>query len=250
VTTPSRIDGSVAVVTGGAGDIGLAIGSALADQGATVILADVDEARAQEHAITLRESGGHVGVLQVNLSDANAAGDMVHRVVSEYGSLHTLVNAAAVTARGRIYDLPEDAWDRLLAVNLSSVFWTCREAIKHMIDADGGVIINIGSVAGVRGLPGSPAYAATKGGVVALSRALAIDHAADGIRVYSVNPPAVDTRLYRASFRSEGDPEGSRHRFAASEGAGRVLTTDEVAALVIFLAEGRGPVFSPEPLVW
>ena len=250
MTTPSRIDGSVAVVTGGAGDIGLAIGSALADEGATVILADVDEARAQEHAITLRESGGHVGVLQVNLSDANAAGDMVHRVVSEYGSLHTLVNAAAVTTRGRIYDLPEDAWDRLLAVNLSSVFWTCREAIKHMIDADGGVIINIGSVAGVRGLPGSPAYAATKGGVVALSRALAIDHAADGIRVHSVNPPAVDTRLYRASFMSEDDPEGSRHRFAASEGAGRVLTTDEVAALVIFLAEGRGPVFSPEPLVW
>ena len=250
MTTPSRIDGSVTVVTGGAGDIGLAIGSALAAKGATVILADVDGARAQELATTLRESGRHVEALQVDLSDANAAGDMVHRVVSEHGSLHTLVNAAAVTTRGRIYDLPEDAWDRLLAVNLSSVYWTCREAIRHMTDADGGVIINIGSVAGVRGLPGSPAYAATKGGVVALSRALAIDHAADGIRVYSVNPPAVDTRLYRAMFKSEDDPEESRRRFAASEGAGRVLTTDEIAALVIFLAEGRGPVFSPEPLVW
>ncbi len=250
MTNPSRIDGSIAVVTGGAGDIGHAIGSALAEEGATVILADVDEVRAQEFATILRESGGHVEVLQVDLSDANAAGDMVHRVVSEHGALHTLVNAAAVTARGQIYDLPEDTWDRLLAVNLSSVYWTCRATIRHMIDADGGVIINIGSVAGLRGLPGSPAYAATKGGVVALSRALAVDHASDGIRVYSLNPPAVDTRLYRAMFRNEDDPERSMRRFAASEGAGRVLTTVEIAALVIFLAEGQGPVFSPEPLVW
>ena len=86
--------------------------------------------------------------------------------------------------------------------------------------------------------------------MVALSRALAIDHARDGIRVYSVNPPAVDTRLYRRMFEVEDDPEAARQRYEASEGAGRVLRTDEIAALVVFLAERQGPVFSPEPIVW
>ncbi len=83
-----------------------------------------------------------------------------------------------------------------------------------------------------------------------MSRALAVDHAREGIRVYAVNPPAVDTRLYRRMFEVEDDPQEARRRYESGEGAGRVLTTDEIAALVVFLAGREGPVFSPEPLVW
>ncbi len=240
----------VAVVTGGAGDIGQEIGKALAGRGARVVLADLDEERAEEAASTWRRAGLDVVVRGVDLSDSAQAVELIERVAADLGSIDILVNAAATTRRGRIDELPDDVWDRVLAVNLSSVFWTCRAAVPLMAAAGGGLIVNIGSLAALRALPGSPAYAATKGGVVALSRALAADHAAEGIRVYSVNPPAVDTRLYRAMFLVEDDPDEARRDYEATQGAGRVLTTSEIAALVVFLAEGHGPVYSPEPIVW
>ena len=245
-----RLEDSVAVIAGGAGDIGRAIGGTLAGHGARVVLADVDEQRVHQIAAGLAGRGLNVHPCAVDLSDAASAESLIDGVVTEFGSIRTLVNAAAITERGRISDLSIDTWDRVVAVNLSSVFSTCRAAIRHMVPAGGGVIINIGSLAALRGLPGSPIYAATKGGVVALSRALAIDHAADGVRVHSVNPPAVDTRLYRAMFRADPDPEEARRQYEATQGAGRVLTIDEIASLVAYLAEGCGPVFSPEPIVW
>jgi NAD(P)-dependent dehydrogenase (short-subunit alcohol dehydrogenase family) len=246
----ASLRGAVAVVTGGGGDLGIAIAGELAERGARVVLADVDADRANEAAASLGAPGIDIHVRAVDLSSAPAAEGLIDGVVREFGSISTLVNAAATTQRGRINDLSEDVWDRMVAVNLSSVFWTCRAAIKHMVAAHNGVIVNIGSVAALRGLPGSPVYAATKGGVVALSRALAVDHARDGIRVHSVNPPAVDTRLYRDMFRSAPNPEEARREHEASEGAGRVLTASEVASLVVYLVEARGPVFSPEPIVW
>lgn len=242
------LDGTVAVIAGGAGDIGAAIGGALAEKGATVVLADLDDERARQLAAEF--GPGPVEAVAVDLSEGQQAHEMIDAVAERFGRIDTLVNAAAVTRRGRINEVPSDAWDRLVAVNLSSVYWTCRAAIPHMTATGGGVIVNIGSLAALRALPGSPLYAATKGGVVALSRALAIDHARDGIRVYSVNPPAVDTRLYRRMFEVEDDPEAARRSYEASEGAGRVLSTGEIAALVVFLAERQGPVFSPEPIVW
>jgi NAD(P)-dependent dehydrogenase (short-subunit alcohol dehydrogenase family) len=239
----------VAVITGGGGDIGGAIGVELAQRGATVVLADIDTDRASEFERHVDGSDGRVVVESVDLSDPDSTRDLIRRVIDRFGSIGALVNAAAVTRRGRIGELPDDAWDRLVAVNLSSVFWACRATIPHMIRSGGGVIVNIGSLAALRGLPGSPAYAATKGGVVALSRALAVDHARDGIRVFSVNPPAVDTRLYQAMFAGQKDPAAARRSYEESQDLGRVLTTDEVAAQTVFLIEGRGPPFSPEPLV-
>lgn len=249
MTAPRGLKGMVAVITGGGGDIGGAIGVELAQRGATVVLADIDTDRASEFERHVDDSDGRLVVEAVDLSDPDSTRDLIRRVIDRFGSIGALVNAAAVTRRGRIGDLPDDAWDRLVAVNLSSVFWACRATIPHMIGSGGGVIVNIGSLAALRGLPGSPAYAATKGGVVALSRALAVDHARDGIRVFSLNPPAVDTRLYQAMFAGHEDPAAARRSYEASQELGRVLTTDEVAAQTVFLVEGRGPPFSPEPLV-
>ena len=146
--------GDIAVVTGGAGDIGMAIGGVLAARGATVVLADVDVERARAAADRLGSSGSDVHARMVDLSDAGDAEAMVDAVVTEFGSISTLVNAAAVTVRGRIDELPPDAWDRLVSVNLASVYWTCRAAIRHMVPDGRGVIVNIGSISALRGLPG------------------------------------------------------------------------------------------------
>jgi NAD(P)-dependent dehydrogenase (short-subunit alcohol dehydrogenase family) len=173
----------------------------------------------------------------------------VNEVWRDVGPIRTLVNAAARTYRGLVNEIPVDAWDQIVAVNLSSVYWTCRSLIDHMRRTErGGVIVNMGSIAGVRGLPGSPIYAATKGGVVALSRALAMDHAADGIRINVVTPPAVDTRALKGLFDRESDPVAAKKAYERSEVAGRMLTTAEIAKLVFFLAEAEGPIYSPEPL--
>lgn len=246
---PSTLKDMVAVITGGAGDIGGKIGVELARRGTTVVLADIDTDRASKFKQDVDGSEGSVVVEAVDLSDPVSTQELIRRVIDRFGSIGALVNAAAVTRRGLISEIPDDAWDKLVAVNLSSVYWACRATIPHMIRSGGGAIVNIGSMAALRGLPGSPAYAATKGGVVALSRALAVDHARDGVRVFSLNPPAVDTRLYRAMFEGREDPAAARRSYEASQEPGRVLTTAEVAALAVFLVEGRGPVFSPEPLV-
>jgi NAD(P)-dependent dehydrogenase (short-subunit alcohol dehydrogenase family) len=251
VTAGPALAGSVALVTGGAGDIGLAISLRLADAGALTVVADSDADRAEAAVDDIRASGGSADWVHVDLSDPGDCVRMIRAVRSDFGEMTTLVtSAAAVSKRGRIDELPEEMWDRMVAVNLSAVYWCCREAVAGMIEVEGGTIINIASIAGIRGIPGSPAYAATKGGVVALSRALAIDHARDGIRVYAVCPPAVETRMYRRMHADEPDPDAARRAFETEQGAGRLVTTDEVAAQVCFLAERRGPVFSPEPFVW
>lgn len=250
MTADFKLAGTVAVVTGGAGDIGSAIAARLAERGAHVALVDIDGDRAQRRAAALLEAGNAATALVCDLSSEDAANGLVTQVASDLGPISTVVNAAAVTRRGRIDALPSSAWERIVTVNLSAVYWMCRASIRHMLGVGaGGVIINIGSIAGVRALAGSPAYAATKGGVVALSRALALDHARDGIRVHVVNPPPVDTRLYRRMFEHEADPEAARLAFEAGQGAGRVLTPQEIAAVAEFLAERRGPIYSPEPIV-
>ena len=161
------------------------------------------------------------------------------------------MNAAGVTQRALIHELTPDAWDRLVSVKLSSVFWTCRAVIGRMIaSGTAGVIVNVGSIAGIRSMPGSPAYAATKGGVVALSRALALDHAGDGIRVHVITPPAVDTRLFRTMFESEPDPVSGQAVFENRQVGGRVLTVAEISSLIEYLIRREGPFYSPDPLVW
>jgi NAD(P)-dependent dehydrogenase (short-subunit alcohol dehydrogenase family) len=245
----SRLQDSVALVIGGAGDIGLAIAAKLIECGAHVVIADVDLERATEAITSLGGARSAASAVGIDLADPRQCGSLVEQTVRDHGSLATVVNCAAVTRRGLVSEISQSDWDRIVAVNLSAVFWTCKAAIEHMEKAGDGVIVNVGSIAGLRGLPGSPAYAATKGGVIALSRALAIDYAASGVRVHVVNPPAVDTPLFRAMFANENDPVEARRRFEAGEGAGRVLKREEIAALVAFLAEGNGPVYSPEPLV-
>jgi NAD(P)-dependent dehydrogenase (short-subunit alcohol dehydrogenase family) len=245
------IVGGRVLVTGGGGDIGQAAAVALAARGWRIVCADLDADGLHLTQQRVRDLGSEADAVQVDLSDAAACRGLVDQVWEEGGHVDAVVNCAGITRRGLIHEIPVESWDRLVAVNLSAVYWVCRAAIGRMLaERRPGSIVNLASIAGIRGLPGSPAYAATKGGVIALSRALAADHAADGIRVHALAPPAVDTRLYRAMYSESDDLETARREFERSQGAGRVLTVDEIARLILYLVEGRGPVYSPEPLVW
>ncbi len=241
--------GSVAVITGGASDIAQAVARDLIENEVTVVLADVDSNRMEAFASEARHLGGRAIPIDVDLSDSDACTNLIDQVWEGVGPIRTLVNAAAITHRGRIHEIPADAWDQIVAVNLSAPYRTCRTAIEHMVGFSGGVLINIASIAGVRGLPGSPIYAATKGGLVALSRALAIDYAIDGIRVHAVTPPAVDTRALSGLFEGS-KPQEAKAAYEETQPAGRMLKIAEVAALIGYLIEGNGPIYSAEPLVF
>ena len=176
--------------------------------------------------------------------------ELLTAVEARFGRLDILVNSAGIPGRGRIEEIADDLWDRVVAVNLSGVFWACRYAVPILKRVGGGVILNLGSIAGLRGWPGSAIYSATKGGVVMLSRSLAADYARENIRVWAICPTAVDTPLLsRLLVEKADDPLAARQSYEAKEPMGRMITVDEVANAAVYLASDEHLPYTPEPFI-
>ena len=218
----------VAAVTGAAGGIGAAVCARLAADGFAVACLDYRADLASEVAAGL--SGGRGYGLDVR--DAGSVRDAAGRIRAELGEPWLLVNAAGVFSIQRLTDLDEAEWDRLLDTNLKGPFLTCREFIPAMTAAGSGAIVNVASTAGVRGGRLRAAYCASKGGLVLLTRSLAIDHGPEGIRVNCVCPGLIDTEM--ADWIRHD--EEALHRWSATLPARRMGTPAEIADAVSFLA--------------
>jgi NAD(P)-dependent dehydrogenase (short-subunit alcohol dehydrogenase family) len=218
----------VAVVTGAAGGIGSATCRRLAADGFLVACLDVSAAAAAEVASQLPGSIG----LPVDVRDADSVRAAGEQVRAALGAPWLLVNVAGVFSIQRITELAEAEWDRILDTNLKGPFLTCREFLPAMIDARDGCIVNVASTAGVRGGRRRAAYCASKGGLVQLSRSLAIDHGPDGVRVNCVCPGLVDTSM--ADWIR--DDEEALTQWAATVPARRIGTPDDIADTIAFLA--------------
>lgn len=218
----------VAVVTGAAGGIGGAICRRLSADGFTVACFDLDAAEAASVASDLPKARGY----GVDVRDAASVRSAADRVRADLGMPWLLVNAAGVFSIQRITELDELEWDRILDTNLKGPFLTCREFLPGMVASGDGCIVNIASTAGVRGGRLRAAYCASKGGLVLLTRSLAIDHGPDGVRVNCLCPGLIDTEM--ADWIRHDDD--ALARFAASVPARRMGTPDEVADGVAFLA--------------
>ena len=218
----------VAVVTGAAGGIGEAVCRRLATDGFAVACLDTGEAEVTKLAAELPAGLG----LTVDVRDAASVQLAGARIRAELGVPWLLVNVAGVFSIQRITDLAEAEWDRIIDTNLKGPFLTCREFLPDMIAARDGCIVNIASTAGVRGGRQRAAYSASKGGLVQLTRSLAIDHAPDGIRVNCVCPGLIDTSM-ADWIRSD---EEALTRWAANLPARRIGLASEVADVVAFLA--------------
>lgn len=228
----TAIRDKVAVVTGAAGGIGAAVSERLAGDGFTVACLDLRETDAKRAAEDLP---GAIG-LAVDVRDADSVRQAADRVREEFGAPWLLVNAAGVFSIQRITDLDEAEWYRLLDTNLKGPFLTCREFLPDMISAHEGCIVNIASTAGVRGGRERAAYCASKGGLVLLTRSLAIDHGPDGVRVNCVCPGLIDTAM-ADWIRND---EEALAEWAAKIPARRIGTPGEIAAAVSFLASPDG----------
>jgi NAD(P)-dependent dehydrogenase (short-subunit alcohol dehydrogenase family) len=222
----------VAAVTGAAGGIGSAVCRRLAADGFLVACLDVSEAAAGDLASQLP---GAIG-LPVDVRDAASVRAAADRVRASLGAPGLLVNVAGVFSIQRITELEETEWDRILDTNLKGPYLTCREFLPAMIGAGAGCIVNVASTAGVRGGRRRAAYCASKGGLVQLSRSLAIDHGPDGIRVSCVCPGLVDTSM--ADWIRHD--EEALTQWATTVPARRIGTAAEIAETIAFLASPAG----------
>jgi 3-oxoacyl-[acyl-carrier protein] reductase len=227
------LDGRVAVITGAGRGLGAAIAGELAAQGAAVVVVDRDEELARAAAERLAAAGRVATALVADVSDPDQVTALFAAAVAEHGRLDVLVNNAGVGAVAPSEELGFDAWSRTLAVNLTGTFLCAQAAARHMLPAGRGVIVNIGSVFAATGMPMRAAYAASKHGVVGLTKVLATEWASRGLRVVAVDPAYVRTALDDADRRDGGYTEAD---IARRTPMGRYAEPAEVARVVAFLA--------------
>jgi NAD(P)-dependent dehydrogenase (short-subunit alcohol dehydrogenase family) len=231
----ARFDDRVAVVTGGASGMGRAIALALAGEGAAVVVADVAVEGGEQTAADITDKGGRAVFRRTDVSDSAAVAAMVETAVAEFGGFDVGVNAAAIENETRpLADCEEETYDRILAVNLRSVFLCMKYEIRAMrSQGRGGSVVNIASTNSFRPQPHQAAYTASKHGVLGLTRAGAVDHAGDGIRVNAVCPGAIETPMLLGAIAARGrDPQEVAGRLSLF---GRFGTTDEIACAVLWL---------------
>ena len=224
-------EGKVAIVTGGGSGIGAAVSRQLGDEGAEVVIADVDAEAAHSIAAEIRSQGGRAHGFAVDIADAAAVERLVEFAVQKCGGLDMAVNNAGIDGvRKATADYPLDNWHKLMDVNLNGVFYCTKYEIAAMLDRGGGAIVNMSSILGSVGLPTAAAYTAAKHGVVGLTKVAAMEYARMGIRINVVGPGWIETPLL------SGQVEGAAiRRMAALQPMGRRGKPEEVAALVCFL---------------
>lgn len=230
------LQGRTAVITGAGSGIGRGIALLFAEMGASVAVLDIDEGRGSQIAGQIRHEGGDAFSLQCDVSRASDCRKAVDLVIQQRSKIDILCNCAGIAIRKDIVELTEQEWDRVLAVTLKGVFLLSREVVPHMIRHGGGSIIHIGSGWSLKGGPKAASYCAAKGGVVNLTRAMAIDHGKHKIRVNCVCPGDVDTPMLRSECAQLGEDVRKFMNEAANRPLARVGTPEDVANAVLFLA--------------
>ena len=241
---PGSFDGKVVLVTGAAMGLGAAFATAFAAEGAAVGLLDPDEAELDATVARITEAGGRGIPIVGDVSKTDAAERAVDTVVSEFGGLDVLVNNAGVVRYGELAAFPEEDWDFVLDINLKGMYQTARFAIPEFRKRGKGAIVNVASVQAYWSHQGAVAYSASKGGVVAFTRALALDHAHEGIRVNAVAPGSVLTPMLRhaAGLSNPENPDAALAEFAQTHPIRRLIQPEDVANVVLFLASDKAGV--------
>jgi len=239
MTSQSRVagalEGKVALITGGASGIGRATALLFAREGAAVVMVDINP-DGQKVADEIMKAGGRAIFEPADITRATDCRRAVERASRDFGAIHILFNNAGIIRRASVIELSEDDWDHVMAVNVKAVFLMCREVIPVMQMNGGGSIINTSSGWGLAGGARAAAYCASKGAVVLMTKAMAIDHGPQNIRVNCICPGDTDTNMLRNEARQLGEPE---HRFlagAARRPLGRVGRPDEIAQAALYLA--------------
>ncbi|MFK7963398.1 MAG: glucose 1-dehydrogenase [Burkholderiaceae bacterium] len=230
-----RLEGKSALITGGGSGFGEGIAHRFAQEGAKVVINDVDSANGERVAAAVREAGGQCQFIQADVAKGADFAASVQAAMDHHGALDIVVNNAGVAHRNKpMLDVDEAEFDRIFAINVKSVYWSAQHAVPVMRKSGGGSIINIASTAGVRPRPGLTWYNASKGAMITLTKSMAVELAPENIRVNAVNPVAGETPLL-PTFMGEDTPE-MRAKFVASVPLGRLSQPSDIATASVFFA--------------
>ncbi|MDW6020307.1 SDR family oxidoreductase [Mesorhizobium sp. BAC0120] len=230
-----RLQGKIAVVTGAADGIGHAISEAMATEGAHVFAGDIDDRKGEALVAELKAKGLAADYVHCDVSAEADIRNLIQTAVDKGGRLDILVNNAAIAIGGMpVYEMTDDQWHRLIAVNLTSVFRGCKFALPHMIRQKGGAIINMASAQGHVGLDGWTAYAGAKGAVMSMTRQMAVEFGPHNVRINSISPGTIATPMNDKIVAEQGDHIA--RAWVKMHPIGRIGKTSEIAEAAVYLA--------------
>lgn len=231
-----RLKNKISLITGAGSGIGRATALKFANAGSTVIVSDRDLEAAEKTQHLIEQSGGHSRAIALDITQEEQVEKAIAMIVEQFGQLHILHNNAGVSILKPITETTEADWDFLFGVNLKGMFFGCKHAIPHMVRQGGGVIINTASELAIVGQSLYSAYCATKGGVLAFTRALSVEWASQGIRVNAICPGPIKTPMLQAEFNLAANPSAEEVATIQSIPAGRLGTPEDIANVALFLA--------------
>ena len=237
-----EFSGKTAVVAGGSTGIGKAAARGLAEAGASVLLCGRTPGKVEAAVGDLRASGLDAAGIVADVSRRDDVAELFAEARRRFGGVDILVNSAGIQRYGTVEETDEALWDEVMAVNLKAMYLTARAAIPEMRRRGGGAIVNVSSVQGLATQKGVAAYSTSKAAINGLTRAIAVDHADEGIRAVALCPASVDTPMLRWSadrFKGEASAEETLAAWGRMHPIGRIATADEVAAAIVFLASPR-----------
>jgi NAD(P)-dependent dehydrogenase (short-subunit alcohol dehydrogenase family) len=245
----NQLDGKTAIITGGAGGIGRATALLFAREGAAVSIVDLNREAGAALASEISAGGGRADFEMADVTRAADCHRVMERTAKQFGDVHILFNNAGIIRRASVVDITEEDWDQVMAVNVKSVFLMSREVIPLMAKTGGGSIINTASGWGLAGGSRAAAYCASKGAVVLLTKAMAIDHGWQNIRVNCICPGDTDTAMLRGEARQLGEAEDKFLSDSAKRPLGRVGTAEEIAQAALYLASDASSFVTGTALV-
>lgn len=244
-----QLANKVALITGGASGIGRATALLFAREGAAVVIADMNAQAGQAVASEITKTGGRACFESADVTQAADCRRVVERALRTFGKIDILFNNAGIIRRATVLDLSEEDWDRVMAVNVKSIFLLSREVIPHMQKAGGGSIINTASGWGLAGGAKAAVYCASKGAVVLLTKAMAVDHGPQKIRVNCICPGDTDTGMLRSEAQQLGEANDHFLAEAAKRPLGRVGSPEEIAQAALYLASDASSFVTGTALV-
>lgn len=238
-----RLQDKVALITGAGSGIGEASARRFAAEGAAVAIVDLNQAGAKAVASAIRQAGGRAHAIVADVAREDDVRAMLQETLKEYGALHILMNNAAIFVDNDVEDTTEAEWDRIMDINVKSLFWTCKYALPALKETK-GVILNIASMVGVHAQPHSIAYCTSKGAVITFTRALALDCAQYGVRANTLCPSSVATPLFESFLNMQADPDAMRAGVSARAPLGYISSPEQMAEAALFLVSDEASFFT------